>query len=270
MADRVLVSRRGPVGVLTLNRPAERNPLDREMAAELLAGLYALFEDAGTRSLAITGSGTAFCAGGDLAQMATISKMRVEDAYAWPEYIVSLHKTMLSAPKPVIAAVNGPSYAGGMGLAGMCDVILATSDARFALPEASVGLFPMIIVAHLARALPRKRLLEMMLTGEPMGADEAHRLGFVSRVCAGPSALMNAVDEYGAKFLRTSPASVSMGRRAFTLLADMPAAQALDAAQFLNLPFFYGDDFQEGAAAFLGKRLPRWADHHADHQAAEE
>lgn len=267
MSDSVLLSRRGPMGVLTLNRPQDRNPLDRETAQQLLAGLGEFFGDASIRAVAITGSGPAFCAGGDLEQMATLGQLPVEEAYSWPEYIVGLHQAMLSAPKPVMAAVHGAAYAGGMGLAGMCDIIVATTDARFALPEAKIGLFPMIIVAHLARAMPRKRLLEMMLTGEPMDADEAHRLGFVSRVCPDQASLMTCVDEYGEKFRATSPTAIRLGRRAFTLLADMPAGQALDAAQFLNLPFFFGDDIQEGVAAFLGRRPPRWAN---QQQATEE
>jgi enoyl-CoA hydratase/carnithine racemase len=145
-----------------------------------------------------------------------------------------------------------------MGLAGMCDVLLATERARFAMPEVRMGLFPMIIVAHLARALPRKLLLDLMLTGRPMDAAEAHRTGFVNRVCAGTDQLWAAADEYAGWFAATSPHAVRLGRRAFTLLADLPASQALDAAQFLNLTFFLGSDLAEGAAAFLEKRSPSW------------
>ena len=118
----------------------------------------------------------------------------------------------------------------------------------------------MIIVAHLARALPRKLLLDLMLTGRPMGAEEAVRAGFVNRVCAGPEELWAAADEYAGWFAQTSPHAVRLGRRAFSLLADLPASQALDAAQFLNLAFFLGSDLAEGASAFLEKRSPSWAD----------
>jgi len=258
VTDLVLVERRGSLGLLTLNRPEDRNPLDRDTAEALWDAFEEVFADDQVRSVAVTGAGPAFCAGGDLKQMARFAEMPVEEAYAWPAAIVALHKRMLEAPKPVIAAVDGPAYAGGMGLAGMCDVVLATRRASFAMPEVKVGLFPMIIVAHLARALPRKLLLEMMLTGESIDAATAHRCGFVSRLYEDRAALVAGLDDYAAKFAKASPQAVRLGRKAFLLLSDLPAAQALDAAQFLNLPFFLGADLQEGAAAFFEKRRPRW------------
>ena len=260
MNDLVLVERRDTLALVTLNRPAERNPLDRDTAIALRDVFVEQFGDAGIRSVAVTGAGPAFCAGGDLRQMERLSQLPVEQALEWPSAIIDLHRLMLRAPKPVIASVNGPALARGMGLAGMCDVVLATRDARFAMPEARIGLFPMIIVAHLARALPRKVLLEMMLTGSPIDAEEAHRIGFVSHVYADTEALLEAVDEYGRTFARVSPQAIRLGRQAFRLLSDMPAEQALDAAQFLNLPFFLGADLREGTAAFFEKRSPGWAE----------
>ena len=260
MSDLVLVRRRASLGLVTLNRPQDRNPLDQDTARALLDAFTELFADERVRSVAVTGAGPAFCAGGDLRQMGRLGRLPVEEAYAWPQAIVDLHKAMLVAPKPVIAAVDGQAYAGGMGLAGMCDLVLATERASFAMPEVKLGLFPMIIVAHLVRALPRKLLLEMMLTGDPIDAPTAQRAGFVSRVYPDRDALMTGVDGYAARFARVSPQAVRLGRRAFLLLSELPAAQALDAAQFLNLPFFLGADLAEGAAAFLEKRAPRWQD----------
>jgi enoyl-CoA hydratase/carnithine racemase len=254
----VLIERRGTMGRITLNRPDARNPLDPAMAGAMVEALDRHCADPAVRSIVITGAGDAFCAGGNLRQMREFSTMPITEAYAWPEAIVASHKRMLAADKPVIAAVNGPAFAGGMGLAGMCDIVLALESASFAMPEVKIGLFPMIIVAHLARAIPRKHLLEMMMTGEPITAAEAHRLGFVNRVASTRDELEALIEQYGRKFEAVSPTAVALGRRAFTLLADLPAAQALDAAQFLNLPFFMGDDLQEGASAFLEKRPPRW------------
>jgi enoyl-CoA hydratase/carnithine racemase len=256
--NNVLVERDGSLGKITLNRPDARNPLDDATAREVLAALDQHFGDPAVRSVAISGAGEAFCAGGDLRQMQTFSELSPVQAFNWPGAIVAAHKRMLSADKPVIAAVNGAASAGGMGLAGMCDVIVAVESARFALPEIRVGLFPMIIVAHLARSLPRKVLLEMMLTGEPLEARDAHRLGFVNRLVPDRTALWSVVQEYARRFEAASPTAVALGRRAFTLLADLPAAQALDAAQFMNLPFFLGEDLKEGASAFLERRAPRW------------
>jgi enoyl-CoA hydratase/carnithine racemase len=254
----ILVARSGSLGTITLNRPLARNPLDDLTATELLAALEQHFTDDRVRSIVITGAGDAFCAGGDLRQMNSFSSMSAVQAYGWPAAIVAAHKRMLSAEKPVIAAVNGPAAAGGMGLAGMCDVVLAVESATFALPEVKIGLFPMIIVAHLARSLPRKRLLEMMLTGDAIDAKEAWQLGFVNRLAANAGELSTLVADYARRFEAVSPTAVALGRRAFTLLSDMPASQALDAAQFFNLPFFLGGDLREGANAFLEKRPAQW------------
>lgn len=256
-ADLVETERRGTMEVLILNRPLERNPLDRASSAALRDALRKAFADDDVRSVGITGAGEAFCAGGDLKQMEKFQTMPMEDALAWPQAIVDLHKDMLDAPKPVVAAVNGPAFAGGMGLAGMCDVIVASTTAKFAMPEVKLGMFPMIIVAHLARALPRKLLLEMMMTGDAIDAAEAYRIGFANRICA-PVDLDSALAEYAHKFERVSPLALAMGRKTFGLLADMPASQALDAAQFFNLPFFFGSDLTEGVSAFFDKRKPSW------------
>ncbi len=258
MGELVKVERRDTVGLAILNSPEASNSLDRDTAVALRDAFLELFEDDNVRSLAVTGEGKAFCAGGDLRQMGKFSEMPVEEALQWPSAIIDLHRMMLHAPKPVVAAVNGPAYAGGMGLAGMCDIIIATPEARFALPEVRIGLFPMIIVAHLARAIPRKLLQEMMFTGAPIDADEAYRIGFVSKVFSDRQAMLVGLDEYGKAFARVSPQAIRLGREAFHLLSELPAGLALDAAQFLNLPFFLGADLREGTNAFFEKREPKW------------
>lgn len=256
--DRLIVDREGSLGRIILDRPEARNPLDRETTREILDALEAHFADPAVRSIVISGSGKAFCAGGDLKQMEAFGDAPALEAYGWPGDIVKAHKRMLDADKPVIAAVNGPAFAGGMGLAGMCDVIVAVRDATFAMPEVKIGLFPMIIVAHLARAIPRKILLEMMMSGDPITAEEGYRVGFINRLAADEADMWSIVGDYAKRFEKTSPTAVALGRRAFMLLSEMPAQQALDAAQFLNLPFFYGADLKEGANAFLEKRRPDW------------
>jgi len=254
----ILVERTGTLGRITLNRPEQRNPLDRVTATELLQALQAHFDDPAVRSVAITGAGEAFCAGADLKRMQEMGDPSVADAYALSEPIIATHELMLRAPKPVVAAVHGPAYAAGFGLAAMCDVVLATKTARFAVPESKVGMFPVLMIAHLIRAVPRKRLLEMMLTGEPIDAEEAFRLGLVRRVVEDRGQLEEAVVDYSRKFERVSPTAVRLGRPAFMMLAEMPPEQSLAAAHYAALAFLLGDDVKEGMAAFFEKRLPRW------------
>jgi enoyl-CoA hydratase/carnithine racemase len=255
----VVVERDGTLGRVILNRPELRNPMDREMSEGILEGLQRHLADPEVRSIVITGRGEAFCAGGDLGQMSKLQSMSAPDAYDWPGPIVEAQKLMLTAEKPVIAAVNGSAYAGGMGLAGMCDIVLAVQSATFAMPEIKIGLFPMIIVAQLVRSLPRKQLLEMMLTGDKITADEARAIGFVNRVAPNIDELEACVQTYARKFEKSSPMAVRLGRRAFNLMSDITAEQALEAAQFMNVTLLLGDDFKEGATSFLEKRKPRWS-----------
>lgn len=254
----VVVSRAGSVGRVTLARPDRRNPLDQQMSACVLAGLEQHFGDEQVRSVIIDAQGDAFCAGADLRQVRDLPAVSTGVAHDWPADIVRAQELMLDAPKPVIAAVQGPAYAGGLGLAAMCDVIIATRSATFATPEVKIGLFPMIIVAQLERALPRKVLLEMMLTGDPISADDAHRLGFVNRVVDTKDDLEEAALSYAQRFERASPEALRLGRRAFSVLGELSPRDALRAAQLFNVPFFLGADFGEGSSAFLEKRAPRW------------
>ncbi len=254
----VRVTRRGGLAVVTLARPATRNALDESMARALLAAVEAACVDPTARAVAIAADGPAFCAGGDLRAMAAVRAGGGQAAYTWAQPIVDLHRLALRADKPLIALVDGPAYAGGMGLAGLCDIVIATEAAKFAMPEVKVGLFPMIIVAHLSRSLPRKLLLDLMLTGRDLGAETALRVGFVNRVVPDAEGLWAAADEYAAWFAATGPEAVRLGRRAFTLLSDLPAGQALDAAQFLNVPFFLGRELAEGTDAFVSGRAPDW------------
>ncbi len=256
--ENILLEKEGSLGKILLNRPDTRNALDSVMAREVLSGMRLHFADPEVRSVLITGVGDAFCAGGDLKQMKGLSSLSGAEAYDWSSAIVEAHRSMLTADKPVMAAVNGPALAGGMGLAGMCDVIIAVREAKFGMPEVKIGLFPMIIVAQLARSMPRKILLEMMMTGESIDANEAFRLGFVNKVGQDSYEVEKIIKDYSEKFEQVSPGAISLGRKAFVLLSDLPASQAIDAAQFMNLPFFYGKDLQEGVDAFLDKRSPKW------------
>ena len=260
MSAPVVVSQRGSMAVLTLNRPESRNPLDPELSSALLTAVRDAMVDDAVRSVAIAAEGNAFSAGGDLRQMRQLAGSPAPAAHGWPGAIVDLHQLALQAPKPLVALVDGPAYAGGMGLAGICDVVLATPRASFALPEVRIGLFPMIVVAHLARSLPRKVLLEMMMTGQPLSVEDAHRLGFVARVCPDTEALLAEADRYAGSFADAAPEAIRLGRKAFAVLADLPAPQALDAAQLFNLAFFLGEELPEGAGAFLEKRRPVWVD----------
>jgi enoyl-CoA hydratase/carnithine racemase len=159
--------------------------------------------------------------------------------------------------KPTLARVNGHALAGGFGLAVACDVTICVEDARLGVPEIGVGLWPMIISAVLVRAMPRKAVLELMLTGRTMDAQEAQRLGAVTRVVH-RGELDRVVDETVATLVGKGAAAAVLGRDAFYGMADLDFDAALDRLQAGLTATAMTDDAAEGIAAFLEKREPRW------------
>lgn len=250
----ILAAQTGGTVTVTLNRPERRNAIGPQMINELLHVLRDAHADEEARVVVITGAGKAFCAGGDFAQMTAGA-----DGDALPvigDY-VDLLLALVRAEKPVIAQVNGHAMGGGLGVVAASTFAIASEDAQLGTPEVDVGLFPMMIMAVLARVMPRRRLLEMMLTGERLSAKEAASVGLVSR--AVPAAeLAGAVAALVEKLSSKSPATLRLGLAAWAKQDDMD----LEAA----LPFLRGelakclatDDAREGLSAFLEKRAPKW------------
>jgi enoyl-CoA hydratase/carnithine racemase len=157
-----------------------------------------------------------------------------------------------------VARVNGHALAGGFGLAIACDVTVCVDDAKLGAPEIGLGLWPMMISALLARVMPRKSAVELMLTGRVIDAHEAQRLGAVSRVV--PRAdLDRVVDEIVEALKAKSPATLMMGRDSFYGTADLDFDSALDRLQIGLTAVALSEDAAEGIAAFLEKREPRWS-----------
>ncbi len=164
---------------------------------------------------------------------------------------------MRRAGKPTIGRVNGHALAGGFGLAAACDIVVAVDDATFGTPEVKVGLWPMMITAVLQRVMPRKAALELMMTGRRISADEAQRLGVVSRVVP-RSELDAAVDLVVNAVAAASPVVMRLGRDAFYAVEDLDFESALRHLHTGLTAVVSTDDAAEGVQAFLDKRRPRW------------
>ncbi|MCC6214830.1 MAG: enoyl-CoA hydratase/isomerase family protein [Polyangiaceae bacterium] len=243
------------VATLTLNRPERRNAIGSEMANELLWALEDAFADPLARSVVLTGAGKAFCAGGDFLQMsggdAGAEPLPPKGGYD------DLLRVLWRAPKPVVAKVNGHALGGGLGIAAACTFAVASTEAKLGTPEIEVGLFPFMILAILGRHVPRRRLLELMLGGEKLSAEEAARIGLVNRAVA-PAELDDEVKRWTDRIASKSASTIRLGLRA---LADAEEL-ALDE----QLPMLAGrlaeclgtDDAREGLMAFLEKRPARW------------
>ncbi|MEZ4366115.1 MAG: enoyl-CoA hydratase-related protein [Kofleriaceae bacterium] len=243
----------GPVARLTLARPAKRNPIGPQTCGELVDALAAIAADDALRVVVLTGEGAVFSAGGDLAVMQGGGESPTVPPAGLPALLTAMH----GLGKPIVAMVNGHALAGGLGVVVACDLAIAADTATFGTTEIAVGLWPMMITAELTRAVGRRRVLEMMLTGRRLDAAEALAAGLVNRVV--PAAELEATTTALAMELAgRSPAAMRLGLRAFYAAQDLPYAEQLrflegELGRVLAL-----EDAAEGIAAFLGKRPPVW------------
>ena len=164
---------------------------------------------------------------------------------------------MLSYGKPLIARINGPCLAGGMGLMLGCHLVIAREDATFSLPEVSVGFFPMMVGALLYRHLGRKKAMDMVLTGRRVGAIEAERIGLITRAVP-PDALDEEVDKILSLMATRSPIGLKIGLEAFQEMSDLPAEEALDSLCEALGRALDTEDAKEGMRAFMEKRKPEF------------
>jgi enoyl-CoA hydratase/carnithine racemase len=251
---RIKVTRAGGVETITLNNPEKRNAIGPRMTNELLWALEDARAAADVRSIVLTGEGKAFCAGGDFAEMTSgtaESKLAHKGDYA--DLLLALAKT----DKPVIARVNGVAMGGGLGIVAASTFAIASTDVKLGTPEIDVGLFPMMIMAVLARFVPRRRLMQMMLLGERFDAAEALRLGLLNEVVE-PTGLDAAVRKLADAIATKSPITVRLGLRAFAAQDDLAIEQALPLLRDRLAECLSTDDAREGLMAFLQKRAPQW------------
>ncbi|MCW2854226.1 MAG: enoyl-CoA hydratase [Nocardioides sp.] len=245
-----LVRRDGPVLLVTLNRPAQRNALNAELRAALRAA-FDLFEaDDELRCAVLTGTGTAFCAGGDLKEMAGQSVQIPPDE--WGLLLGSRGEVR----KPVIAAVNGFAFAGGFRLAQQCDLALAADGASFGITEVKRGRGAPWAVP-LIDMIPKRVMMELLLTGEPISAQRAHAVGLVNRVVPAESLLSEAI-AMARTIAANAPLSVQAAKRLVQVSTEVGATQALRHADALYEQVYRSDDALEGPRAFAAGRSPVW------------
>jgi len=251
MGEAVRYDCEGGVAWLTIDRPESRNALSLEVRQGLWAGFRRFTADDAAAVMVITGTGDrAFCAGGDLKEMADLS-LRVpgRDFLPFPG-------RNLEVEKPLIAAVNGAAYGGGFLLAQMCDLCVAAESAKFAISEARWGR-GMPWAAPLPWLIPPRVALELMLTGEPIDAPRAREIGLVNRVV--PLADLNQeVAALAGAIARNAPLTVRAAKTMVYRVSGMSWKHALDEGDRLFEPVYLSDDAQEGPRAFLDKRAPRW------------
>lgn len=243
------------VVTLTLNRPAAFNALSEAMLAALQAELDALAQDAAARVVVIAAQGKAFCAGHDL------KEMRAEPSLDYYRRLFAQCTRVMLAiqrlPVPVVARVQGIATAAGCQLVAMCDLAVASRDARFAVSGVNLGLFCSTPGVALSRNLSRKAAFEMLVTGEFISADEARERGLVNRV-ADPAALDAEVERLVAAIVAKPRVAVAMGKALFYRQLETGIAAAYEDAGATMACNMMDPSALEGVQAFIDKRPPRW------------
>jgi enoyl-CoA hydratase/carnithine racemase len=252
--ETILVSQEGVTGRITLNRPDKRNALSLELMEELIGSLGTLAADRDVRAIVIDGAGVAFSAGHDLSEMIGRDVAFYQRLF---DVCTELMETIHRVPQPVIAKVHGVATAAGCQLVAACDLAVAADDARFATPGVKIGLFCSTPMVPLTRAIGRKRALEMLLTGELIGATTALEWGLVNRVVSSDE-LDDAVNDLVDAIATSSPLIVGIGKEAFYAQVELDENRAYDLTKSVMAMNSMATDAQEGMCAFLEKRQPSW------------
>jgi len=260
--DLVSYDARPPAVILTLNRPERRNALSRALISDLAAAFQRAREDVAARCVILTGAGTVFCAGLDLAELAGLLDRQdaggsTADPAIWDDAIrlATLYEEIYKSPKPTIAAVNGAAVAGGAGLVTVCDLALAVPEARFGYPEVKRGLVAAMVMPHLLRHVTERTARYLLLTGELIDAAEAHRAGLINEVVA-PAQLLERAHTLATHLAEGGPQALANTK---SLLARF-SRQALsleEVAQASAAPRLT-EECREGLRAFFDRRPAPW------------
>lgn len=248
------------IAVLTLNRPQARNSLSEAMLNALAAQLAAIAHAPQPRAVVLAANGPAFSAGHDLKELSA-RRSDADRGRAYFKHIMALCSALMqqivTLPQPVIAAVGATATAAGCQLVASCDLAVASRSAAFATPGVNIGLFCSTPMVALSRNVPRKAAMEMLLTGEPIDAEEALRIGLVNRLVAPGSEREEALTL--ARKIAAKPAlTLKIGKQAFYRQLELPLAQAYAYACEVMVENMLARDAEEGIAAFIEKREPKW------------
>jgi enoyl-CoA hydratase/carnithine racemase len=252
----------GSIAVLTLNRPGSRNSLSEGLIAGLHGALREIHADAKVRAVVIAANGPAFSAGHDMKEL-TAHRADADRGRAYFSAIMNACSAMMQAivqlPQPVVAAVQGVATAAGCQLVASCDLAVASEAATFATPGVDIGLFCSTPMVALSRNVPRKRAMEMLLTGEPVSATTAREIGLVNRVVTAGTERAAAI-ALAEKIALKSAYTVKLGKAAFYRQAEMSLADAYRYAAEVMAENMMARDAEEGIGAFIEKREPKWQD----------
>jgi methylglutaconyl-CoA hydratase len=251
--------RDGRVGRIWLARPDVRNAFNAVMIGELREALGALAADDSVRVIVLSGRGTAFCAGADLAWMREIVRFSREQNLRESLDLAECLHDVYSVPKPTVARVNGPAIGGGTGFVSACDIAVASTEARFGLSEVKIGVVPAAISPYVVRRIGESRARQYFLTGERFDGRRAAEIGLVN-IAVEPGDLDARVGEIVSSLLSSGPEALAKAKELLTRVPGMsfPEAKRYTAEMIAGLRV--SAEAQEGMAAFLEKRKPKWSE----------
>jgi enoyl-CoA hydratase/carnithine racemase len=252
--ETILVEKKDQVGVITLNRPDKLNTFSTILARELNDALRWLDEDAEVQVVMVKGAGKAFSTGIDISEFPGKTALEYQ---RWIAVMDEMHLTIAAMDKPVIAMVHGFAVANGAGLVFAADFAVMAEGTKIGTTAINVGLLCTGPVIPIAYGLGKKKVLEMLLSGEMIDAAEAERLGLVNQVVP-LEKLEEATWALAHKLLSKSPLAVKMGKRFYYQMLDMPFAQRFAYSSEVFARLCTSEDAREGVGAFLGKRKPVW------------
>lgn len=244
----------GSVAVARLNRPEAMNALSTELCNALSAFAADVAERTEVTCVVLTGEGRAFCAGADLRE-----RKRLDEAGRWA-YVQNLNRAVRaleSIPVPVIAAVNGYTFGGGVEVALACDMRLAATSASFGLPEVELGIIPGGSIVRLLRAVPRSAAARLVYSGDTVSAGEARELSLVDEVVEDAD-LMGSALELAGSIARNAPLALRAAKELMAAAEHLPLEEAMQEAERIRRPLDDTEDMLEGLAAFAEKRAPRF------------
>ena len=257
----IVLKKNLPSATIILSRPDKRNALTRQMLADLMQAFDDLNQERKVRAVILTGAGSAFCAGMDLAEMQETAKLPereaweqwYEDAYAYRELI----DKMRLFPKPIIAAVNGPAVAGGMGLLLASDIVLAAPEAQFSLPEPRRGIVAGIVAPLLVFRVGSSHASNLLLTARIIDAEEGRRIGLIHEIVAN-DVLWARGQELAGEIAKSAPEAIQLTKRLLNETIGEHLGTLLSAGAAASATARTTAAAAEGLAAFLEKREPKW------------
>jgi enoyl-CoA hydratase/carnithine racemase len=251
----IKTERRGAALWVIIDREERRNAINKEVLAGIESEFRAAFDDPAIRAIVLTGAGCkAFCAGADLSAGTGTFTLGLDEPMT---DFGKLARVARDAGIPIIARINGDCVAGGMALMALCDLAVVAEHARFGLPEAKVGVFPMQVLVYLRKMIAPRHVNELCLTGELITAGRAREIGIANQVVPYQQ-LDAAVEALTGRLAAMSPVALRRGKYAIAAMESMAFTEALAFAEQLIAVTSLTSDAAEGLAAFNEKRPPRW------------